>query len=759
MLPNSLQSNFTLGELSPQMQGFVDLPAFKRGVLEAQNFNIGPSGGLIFRQGTYYAAETRGNAAAVLVPFVYNTTGQQYVLEFTDGCIRFYTNDGQLDVSFTVTTASWASSVATLTFNTAHCWGIGDQVTIAGVSPSGYNGGVTITAVTSTTISYSLATNPGTYSSGGTATGPYQILNNVYTGTMPASWAQDDDVLYLANGQTGVASLTRLGNIDWSLQYIIPNQNAGPFLPTNTNSGLTLTPSGTGGKTLTAASALFVSTDVGRLVLLVDSADSWNGTVGAYKWAQIATYTSPTQVTVSQWYTTAANVTTNTTMLMTTAQSQFALGMWSNTTGYPAVVTIHQDRLILAGGPPGPTSLVSSVVGNFTTFAATDPDGTVNPDNSFVLSINAGRADEILWLISSHFLVVGTNGQEYAVTSQGPALSPTDAQATVQTTLGGNGNMRPVQLNYRIMMMQRGGLNLQEWAFAYFVQGYMATWQNQMSSHITYPGIIWMDAVLTPSLRLYMLRSDGQLVIATDSHEAKQGMATAPGGILGFTRYVAGGSYQGGNAVIESICVIPTAGYDQLWMSVRRTINGITLRHVEFLTGDFNTNPAATMANAVFVDAALSYSGAATTTLTGLAYLQGQTVSGWDSTNNVPISATVSGGSITLPQATQAAVVGLPYTGTVKTMQIPDVRVQGKIQYPTRAYLRLYQTYNGTILSGPDYTTPVPITESQNNLYSGMVRHDLSHGSDTDQYIVWQQVSPYPMTVLNVSLDFTVGDS
>lgn len=758
MLPGNLQSNFTLGELSPQMQGFVDLPAFKRGVLQSQNFTIGPTGGLAFRQGTYYAANTRNNASCVLVPFVYNTVGQAYVLEFTNGCIRFYTENGQLDVGFTVTGATWASNVATVTFNANHCWAVGDTVTIAGISPSGYNGTFVITAVTATTVSYALGSNPGSYSSGGTGSGPYQVLNAAFTTNLPLSWAQSDDVLYLVNGQGPIQQLTRLGAVNWTLAAM--SAQAGPFLDVNTTASLTITPSGTNGTTLTASSALFASTDVGRMILLVDSADAWNGTTGMYKWAVISAFSSATVVTVTQWYHTSANVTAADTMKMTTAQSQFALGMWSNTTGWPTVLTIHQDRLIASGGGGSPSTLVGSVVGNYVTYAPFDPDGTVNADNCFILPINAGRDDAINWMISSHFLVVGTGGAEYAVTSQGPGLAPTDAQATVQTTLGGESEMLPIQLNYRILMMQRGGLNLQEWAFAYFVQGYMATWQNQMSEHITYPGIIWMDAVKAPALRLYMLRSDGQIVIATDSHEAKGGLAASPGGVLGFTRYVAAGSYQGGNAVVENICVIPTAAYDQLWLCVRRTVNGVTVRHVEFLTGEFYSDPTATMNNAVFVDAALAYSGAAITTLTGLGYLEGQQIVGWDSTNNTTIGPlTVTGGQVTLPTASSALVIGLAYTGTVKTMQVPDVRIQGKMQYANRAYLRLYQTYAGSILTGPGYMTSQPMAESAGQLYSGPARVDLTQGSGTDQYISWQQTSPYPMEVLNVSLDFTVGAS
>ncbi len=63
----------------------------------------------------------------------------------------------------TLTAASWASGVATVTM-AAVPTGIvvGDQITIAGMTPTGYNGSFAVTAVTGTTISYALATNPGT---------------------------------------------------------------------------------------------------------------------------------------------------------------------------------------------------------------------------------------------------------------------------------------------------------------------------------------------------------------------------------------------------------------------------------------------------------------------------------------------------------------------------------------------------------------------------------------------------------------------
>src|SRR5262249_46799671 len=72
----------------------------------------------------------------------------------------------------TVTNATWASNVATITTSAAHALTVGQSVAVAGITPSGYNGTFTITSVpTSTTFTYALTTNPGTYTSGGTAGG------------------------------------------------------------------------------------------------------------------------------------------------------------------------------------------------------------------------------------------------------------------------------------------------------------------------------------------------------------------------------------------------------------------------------------------------------------------------------------------------------------------------------------------------------------------------------------------------------------
>jgi hypothetical protein len=78
----------------------------------------------------------------------------------------------------------------------------------------------------------------------------------------------------------------------------------------------------------------------------------------------------------------------------------------------------------------------------------------------------------------------------------------------------------------------------------------------------------------------------------------------------------------GASGAFESVCVIPEGEEDALYAVVRRTINGAEVRYVERMA----SRTFIDLSDAFFVDAGGTYSGAATTTITGLTWLEGQTV-------------------------------------------------------------------------------------------------------------------------------------
>src|SRR3546814_5573460 len=83
-------------------------------------------------------------------------------------------------------------------------------------------------------------------------------------------------------------------------------------------------------------------------------------------------------------------------------------------------------------------------------------------------------------------------------------------------------------------------------------------------------------------------------------------------GAFAWHRHFLGGTYDGGNAVVESVAAIPTpdGAANELWMVVVRTINGATARTIEYLEQPFQADPSLPpterMKAAYFVDCGLS---------------------------------------------------------------------------------------------------------------------------------------------------------
>ena len=90
-------TNFTSGELSPRLNGRIDMDKYYNGASLINNFIVLMHGGLTKRPGTRFIREiktsTGSNSGARLIPFVFSKT-QAYVLEFGHNYIRFYKDEG-----------------------------------------------------------------------------------------------------------------------------------------------------------------------------------------------------------------------------------------------------------------------------------------------------------------------------------------------------------------------------------------------------------------------------------------------------------------------------------------------------------------------------------------------------------------------------------------------------------------------------------------------------------------------------------------
>lgn len=125
---------------------------------EAATINCNRLGTLRIRGAWYEVGSTSGSSATT------------YQLP-TNGSVQYYPTVYVDSAAVTVTGASWSGGSITYTC-ASHEFVVGDEVTITGASPSGYNKTDTrITAVTATTFTVA-ASDPGTWTSGGSAVVP-----------------------------------------------------------------------------------------------------------------------------------------------------------------------------------------------------------------------------------------------------------------------------------------------------------------------------------------------------------------------------------------------------------------------------------------------------------------------------------------------------------------------------------------------------------------------------------------------------------
>jgi len=109
---NFITTNFTSGELSPQIEGRVDIAKYQNSAATLNNVFVKVFGGAYRRPGTYFAGVTKLSTSAVrLIPFQFSTT-QAYIIEAGEKYFRYYKDSGILTSGNPVEITSIYSAVS-----------------------------------------------------------------------------------------------------------------------------------------------------------------------------------------------------------------------------------------------------------------------------------------------------------------------------------------------------------------------------------------------------------------------------------------------------------------------------------------------------------------------------------------------------------------------------------------------------------------------------------------------------------------------
>jgi len=549
-------------------------------------------------------------------------------------------------------------------------------------------------------------------------------------------FAQSADVMYICHPNHPVKKLARTGHTNWTLiDDVISN---GPFMDHNIET-TTLSPShkSVGQTTTVTASSTtginanqgFLSTDVGRLLHITD---------GHLK---ITSVTSTTVVVG----------TVIVDLNETGSTTDFALGAFSDTTGYPSCVTFFEQRLVFAATLSQPQTIFFSKSGDYENFDD-NYHGTVADDDAIIYTIASNQVNAIRFMTATRTLIIGTAGGEFAVTggatSSGVAITPTNIAINKQSNHGA-ANVDGISVGNATLFLQRAKRKIRELAYNFDVDGYVAPDLTILSEHITESGITQMAYQEEPNSIVWCVRTDGELLGLTYQREQQ---------VVAWHRHIFGGTFSSGNTVCESVEVLPTDDSEyQIWVIVKRTINGVTKRYIEYLHNlDFDETDDTSFN---FLDSQLEYDGSPATTISGLDHLEGETVSVLADGATHP-DKTVSSGSITLDRSASKVKVGLSYTSLLQTMRIDAGSQNGTSQSKTKRIYeitaRLYESIGVEI--GPDLNNMerIPFRSSANamdsgiNVFTGDKEIEFRGNYETDGFIFVRQTQPLPLTILSL---------
>jgi len=564
--------------------------------------------------------------------------------------------------------------------------------------------------------------------SGGSA---YEISSPYLTAELfDIKFAQSADVMYITHPNHEVMKLSRTGHTAWTLTEI--DFTDGPYLAQNTST-TTMAASGTSGSvTITASTSTFAATDVGRLITFSSGR------------AKITGYTSATQVAA----------TTQVNFSGTGAVTTWKLGAFSNTTGHPSCVSFFEQRLVFAGTLSEPQTLYFSKAGDYENMTT----GT-NADDAMVYTIASNQVNAIRYMKAVRTLVIGTTGGEFTVSADGTNASVTPTNVTIKKQSSfGAANVDAIPAGNAILFLQKAKRKIRELAYNFDSDGYVAPDLTILNDTVTKTGINEMSYQQEPDSIIWCVRDDGQLAGLTYQRSEN---------VTAWHRHIFGGVFGSGNAVCESVASISgTLTEDEVWVIVKRTINGATKRFVEcFSDFDFDETSATSFK---FLDSHLSYSGGATTTLSGLSHLEGQTVSIL-ADGATHANKTVSSGAITLDRSVTSACVGLAYDSILQTMRIEggaaEGTSQGKTKRISKVVLRLFETVGvkvGPSLSNleliPFRTTSSLLSNPVDTLLSGDKEIEFNDDYNSDGFIFIKQDQPLPCSILAIYPTLVTSD-
>jgi hypothetical protein len=273
--------------------------------------------------------------------------------------------------------------------------------------------------------------------------------------------------------------------------------------------------------------------------------------------------------------------------------------VFASTDNYPQAVSYFEQRRVFAGTNNEPQTMWMTRSGTESDMSYSLP---VKDDDRVNIRVAAREANTIRHVVPLNQLLLLTSAAEWRVSPiNSDAITPTTVSVRPQSYVGAN-NVQPEIINNSMVYCAARGGHVRELGYSWQSSGFVTGDLSIRSAHLfdNYT-ISDMCFAKSPQPLLWFVSSTGKLLGLTYIPEQQIGA---------WHQHETDG-------IFESCCVVAEGIEDALYVIVRRTVNGNSVRYVERM----ETRQITTLEDSFFVDSGLTYNGnntgATTVTVTG----------------------------------------------------------------------------------------------------------------------------------------------
>lgn len=364
----------------------------------------------------------------------------------------------------------------------------------------------------------------------------------------------------------------------------------------------------------------------------------------------------------------------------------------------------------------------------------------VGPGSAIRFKLATEEDESLCWISGHDGLQIGTGSTEWVIEN---AHNATQVRAIQVSRYGSS----------LIQARMVGGVTVYVGASSRHIRQLSADLLPPLTAqaeHMVTSGVTQIDFSQAPDVCLWAVLTNGELLRCV----MDQSM-----GVMAWDRT----ELRSGDKVL-SICVVPGATRDYVYIVTERTINSTTKRYIELFQENTDLTTAEGSASTswitrMYLDCMVQkYHATAFTTVTGLAHLNDQECVYRAYLHNADASledwsegtVTPSAGTATIPSS-HYAIIGLGFNATLKTMRIDARETEGLNKNIGSVFFRLLRSFEFTLKWGTvTGKSAAVVLDDDAEPYTGGILVTTDAPSGTDAELTIESNSPVPCGIQSI---------